>query len=167
MKKVVWTLGMLVLTSGIARAQDVNELAAAAQAAPVKATADHSALEKALVANENKVNDAVAKGDKAGFSALVAGDGWSVDGMGLMKVSDFVSTLDQVKIKTWKISDEKVAWIDANTAVVTYKWTGSGTYQGQPIPPVTYSSTVWTKKGDKWLAVFHQESEAAKVPLKK
>ena len=168
MKKVVWTLGMLVLTSGIARAQDVNELAATAQAAqPARATADHSALEKALIANENKINEAVAKGDKAAFSALITADAWSVDGMGAMKVSDFAATLDQMKVKTWKISDEKIAWVDANTAIVTYKWTGSGTYQGQPFPPVTYASTVWTKKGDKWLAAFHQESEAAKVPLKK
>ena len=68
---------------------------------------------KALIANENKINDAVAKGDKAAFSALVAADAWSVDGMGAMKVSDFAATLDQMKVKTWKISDEKVAWVDA------------------------------------------------------
>lgn len=167
MKKVVLTLGVLALTSGMAFAQDVNEPEPAAVARQgAKGTADHSALEKALIANENKVNDAVAKSDKAAFSALVAADAWSVDGMGATKVSDFAATLDQMKIKTWKISDEKVAWIDANTAVVTYKWTGSGTYQGQPIPPATYASTIWTKKGDKWVAVFHQESEAAKTAPK-
>jgi hypothetical protein len=164
MKKVVLTLGVLALTSGMAFAQDVNEpepMAMAGQAA--KGTADHSALEKALIANENKVSEAFAKGDKAAFSSLVAADGWSVDGTGLMKVSDLAAMLDQVKVKTWKISDEKVAWVDANTAILSYKWTGSGTFQGQPLPPVTYSTTVWTKKGDKWMAVFHQESEAAKT----
>jgi hypothetical protein len=71
---------------------------------------------------------------------------------------------DQLKVKTWKISDEKVTWVDPNTAVVTYKWTGSGTFQGQPFPPNVFASTVWTKKGDKWLAAYHQESEAAKPP---
>jgi hypothetical protein len=25
----------------------------------------------------------------------------------------------------------------------------------------TYISTTWTKKGGKWLAIFHQETEAA------
>ena len=68
-----------------------------------------SALDKALIANENKINEAVAKGDKAAFAALVAADGWSVDGNGFMKVVGLRSRmLDQVKIKTWKISDEKV-----------------------------------------------------------
>lgn len=168
MKKVVLTLGVLALTSGMAYAQDVNDPEPTAQGAPAKATADHSALEKALIAKENKVSEAFAKNDKATFSSLVAADGWSVDGMGLMKVSDLTAMLDQVKVTTWKISDEKVAWVDANTAILTYKWTGSGTFQGQPLPPVTYASTVWTKKGDKWVAVFHQESEAAKAaPAKK
>ena len=51
---------------------------------------------------------------------------------------------------------------------VAYKWTGSGTFAGQPFPSTVYASTVWTKKGDKWIAVFHQESEAAKAaPAKK
>ena len=51
-----------------------------------------------------------------------------------------------------KISDEKVRWVDPNTAVVSYKWTGTGTFQGQTFPSPVYASTVWTKKGDKWLA---------------
>ena len=95
MKKVVWTLGMLVLTSGIARGPGRQRAGGGGPGRAGQATADHSALDKALVANENKVNDAVAKGDKAAFSALVAADGWSVDGKGLMKVSDFVATLDR------------------------------------------------------------------------
>jgi ketosteroid isomerase-like protein len=158
MKKVLWSLALLSMTSGIAAAQDVNELVPAPgyQAAPERP------LDKALIANEHKINEAVAKGDKAAFTALVSADATSIDGMGLMKVSDFAAMLDQVKITNWKISDETVAWADPNTAIVTYKWTGSGTFQGQPVPAQTYCSTVWTKKGDKWVAVFHQESEAVK-----
>jgi hypothetical protein len=167
MKKVVLTLGVLALTSGMAFAQDVNEpepTAVARQAA--KGTADHSALEKALIANENKVADALMKKDKAAFASLVAADGWSIDGNGFMKNSDMTAALDQLVIKNYKISDEKVSWVDPNTAIVAYKWTGSGTFAGQPFPSSVYASTVWTKKGDKWVAVFHQESEAAKAAPK-
>jgi len=144
MKKVVWSLSMLALTAGIAFAQD------------------KAALDKALIANEHKVNEAVAKNDKAAFTALVAADGWAADGTGFMKNSDFIPMIDQVKVKSYKISDEKVQWVDANTAIVGYLWEGSGTFQGQPFPSKVYASTVWTKKGDKWIAVYHQESEAAK-----
>jgi hypothetical protein len=167
MKNAVLTLAVLALTSGIAYAQDVNDPEPNAQGAPAAATAPHSALEKALIANENKVADALMKKDKAAFASLVAADGWSIDGNGFMKTSELTAALDQFVIKSYKISDEKVSWVDPNTAIVAYKWTGSGTFAGQPFPPVTYASTVWTKKGDKWVAVFHQESEAAKAPAKK
>jgi ketosteroid isomerase-like protein len=166
MKKVVWTLGMLALTSGIALAQDVNE-PVQQPAPPAKAAASgagQSALDATLIANERKVNEAVAKGDKAAFTAFVAADAMSADGNGFMKVSDFVAAFDQVKVKSWKLTDEKVWWVDPTTAIVTSTWTGSGTFQGQPFPPKTYCSSVWTKKGDKWVVVYHQESEAVKPP---
>jgi hypothetical protein len=160
MKKVVWTLAMLALTCGMAQAQDVNELVPApAYQAPGPAM---SALDKALIANERKVADALMKKDRATLTSLIAADGWSADASGFMKTSEFLGGLDQLVIKSYKISDEKVAWVDANTAIVTYKWTGSGTFAGQPFPETVYASTVWTKKSDKWVAVFHQETEAAK-----
>ena len=161
MKKVTWTLAMLVaaiLTGGAAYAQDVNE--PTQQDMPARPTAN--TLDKALIANERKVADAISKADKAAFTALVAPTGWSVDSMGAMKVSDLVAAFDQLKVTSWAISDEKVSWVDGNTAILTYKWTGAGTFQGQPIPTSVFASTVWTKKADKWVAVFHQESEAAK-----
>jgi hypothetical protein len=160
MKQFVWTLGILAITSGTAAAQDVNELVPAPEYQA--AASDRGSLEKALIANEIKINEAVAKGDKAAFTALVSADALSIDGTGLMKVADFATMLDQLKITTWKLSDERVAWVDQNTAIVTSTWTGSGTFQGQPVPAQTYCSTVWTKKGAKWVAVFHQESEVAK-----
>jgi hypothetical protein len=159
MKKVMWTLAVLALTCGAAAAQDVNE--------PTQQMADRqmnqsSSLDKTLIANERKAADAIAKGDKAAFAALVAPTGWTADGSGFMKVSDLVSSFDQLKMTSWAITDEKVSWVDSNTAILTYKWTGAGTFAGQPMPSTVYASTVWTKKGDKWIAVFHQESEARK-----
>ena len=164
MKKVVWTLGMLALTVGMASAQDTNELV---PTAPVvyETAQTSSALDRAIIANENKLMDALAKKDKAGFTAMVTPDAIGVDSMmGVMKTSDFAAMLDQVNVTSWKISDEKVHWIDPNNAVIAYKWTGAGTFQGQKFPSPVWASTVWTKKGDKWLAAFHQESEAAKPP---
>jgi len=158
MKKAFWTLAMLALTSGAAYAQDVNE--PTQQDMPARPTGN--TLDKALIANEKKINEAVAKGDKAAFSALVSATSISADANGFSKGSDMAAMLEHAKIASWAVSDEKVTWIDPNTAIVTYKWTGDGTFMGQPLPPVTYASTVWTKKGDKWVAVFHQESAATK-----
>jgi hypothetical protein len=146
MRRVFAIFGVLVLSAGLAAAQD------------------KAATEKALIANENKVNDAVAKGDKAAFSALVPSDSMMADGNGVMTTADFLPVFDTVKITTWKITDAKVEWVDASTAIVIYTWTGTGTFQGQKVPPKVYASTVWTKRGDKWVAVYHQESAAAPAP---
>src|SRR6476620_4367010 len=81
-----------------------------------------AAIEKTLIANENKVNEAVAKHDAATFNALVAADAVSADMGGFMKVADFVKTLDQVKVTTWHIMNPQVVWVDDKTAVVGYKW---------------------------------------------
>jgi hypothetical protein len=157
MKKVVWMLGMLVLTSGLASAQDTNELV---PTAPVLYEEPASLLDKAIIANERKLLDYLAKKDKAGFTSMVTADAVGLDAiMGGMKTSVSAAKLDQVSVTSWQISDEKVQWVDANNAVLSYKWTGTGTFQGQKFPSPVWASTVWTKKGDKWLA-----TEVIKTP---
>ncbi len=131
-------------------------------AAPAFAqAASKAATEKALIANENKVSEAVAKHDLKTFNDLVAADGASADMGGFMKVADFTKTFDQVKISAWHIMDPKVMWIDDKSAIVTYTWMGKGTYMNQPLPETAYASTVWTERNGKWIAVFHQETGAA------
>jgi hypothetical protein len=134
--------------------------------------AQDAQTEKAIIANERAVNDAVAKGNLAGFKQYVAADGWSIDpSAGRMSIADFVKGFDAMtkdtKITSWDITDDKVQWVDANTAVHTYRWTGKGTYRGQPIPSPVWASTVWTKKAGKWSAVFHHESTELAPPAKK
>lgn len=129
------------------------------------ARAQTAELEKTLVANERAVNEAVAKGDAAAFSQHVAKDAWSIDStMGRMPVADFVKEMPEMvkdmKLTSWDITEPKLMPIDANNAVLTYKWVGSGTYKGEPIPSPVWASTVWSKRGGKWMAVFHQESLA-------
>jgi len=127
--------------------------------------------EKTIIANERAVNEAVAKGNAAAFKQHVAADGWAVDAvMGRMAVADFLAGFDamtkEMKVSSWDITESKVQWVDANTAVHTYKWTGTGTYHGQPLPSPVWASTVWTKKSGKWMAMFHQESPVMAAPNK-
>jgi hypothetical protein len=123
-----------------------------------------AAIEKTLIANETKVNDAVMKHDVATFNSLVAGDAVSADMGGFMKVADFVKSFDQVKIATWHMMSPQVIWADDKTALVTYTWMGKATYMNQPMPEMVYASTVWTDRNGKWMAVFHQETGAALTP---
>jgi hypothetical protein len=154
---------MVVVTTAMVAGATVLRTRVEATSAPAQAKdSDKAALEKSIIANEQKINEAIAKGDLGGFKALVSSDGWSVDSSGPMSMPEFEKNFKQAKIEPGsKITDTKVVWIASNSAVLIYKWTGKGTFMGQPVPPVTFSSTVWHKNGNKWTAVFHQESAAA------
>jgi len=60
--------------------------------------------------------------------------------------------------------DTQVHWVDDKTAILTYTWMGNGTFKGEALPPTTFSSTTWTERNGKWVAIFHQESAAAPPP---
>jgi hypothetical protein len=123
------------------------------------ATMDRAGMEAAIKLNEEKINEAIAKGQLAAFRALVADTAWSVDAGGPMSAIDFQKNFAQLKVEAgWAISDSRIVWSDTNTAVHFYKWTGNGTFNGQPLPPVVWASTVWNKRQNKWIAVFHQET---------
>jgi ketosteroid isomerase-like protein len=138
-------------------------------AAPAGAQAPTTAaIEKQLVANERAINEAVAKNDMKAFRALVAREAWSVDGTGVMPVAEFEKMLSAFKVTAWKIENPQVQWLSPDIALVTYKWTGTGTFQGQPLPSPSWASTLWAKQADgKWLAKFHQESMAMEMPAAK
>jgi Domain of unknown function (DUF4440) len=133
-------------------------LAALTQFAPP----DQAAVEKTLIANENKIAEAIAKGDVKTAQSIIAADGWSADPGGFMPAAEFFKMVGsgQVKIATYKMSDYKFIWVNPTTAVLGYVWTGKGSMAGQPFPEKVHASTVWTKRGANWVAVFHQETPA-------
>ena len=111
-----------------------------------------------LEAMEHSVSDAIKNQDSKTFLSFVEPDAWSVDAMGFTPVSQFVTSINDIKIKSYSIEGYKVSKIDRDAYVAIFTWKCEGSYKGQPIPPVTYCSTVWAKRGGQWKAVFHQES---------
>jgi len=156
MSRSVLVLSKLIALGGMA-------VAALAQ---TPAASSHAAVEKQIVASERAINEAIAKGDMKAFHSNIASDAVGVDPTGIMKVNapDFDKMLLGTKIQSWNIDGSQFYWIGDATVVHMYRWTGKGTYEGQPVPSPTWASTVWTNKGGKWLAVFHQESTAVPAP---
>jgi hypothetical protein len=159
MKKMVCTAAaaMLVTAAATAFAQSAKPMA------PKPMT--KSANADKLMANENKLLDAVRAKDAKTFSSLVMSGSWSIDETGLQSNDEFVKMMSDpksdLKIEMLKASDMKVIDIDANTAIVTYKVDQKGSMMGTAFPPTVWASTTWANKGGTWRAVFHQESKAA------
>jgi hypothetical protein len=124
--------------------------------------ANRAEIEKQIMKMEQAINEAFAKNDAATFKKMVAEDGLGVDPTGDITIPEYVKMMAEVKIEPgWKIDNSRVLWINDNTAVHIYRWTGKGTFRGEPMPSPTHSSTVWTNRGGRWVPVFHQETAAA------
>ena len=141
MKRALTLLGVFMATATAAHAQT-----------------DKAAIEKQLIANEHTIVNSFAKGDAKTFFTLVDKTGVGVDNTGVTKIADLEPMIGKAKVTTTSMDPIVVQWIDADTALLYYKWTGSGTVDGQKVPSPVYSSTIWTKKAGKWMAVYHQES---------
>jgi hypothetical protein len=123
-------------------------------------TGDKAAAEKSLVDNERKIHEAIANRDRPAFLALTAGDGAWATGGSFVPIGMLAGAFDQINVTRWDVVNPHVLWVDQTTAVVAYGWTGAGSFLGQPLAPRRIASTVWTRRGDNWVAVFHQESDA-------
>ena len=128
------------------------------------AQANRDAIAKQLEANERAINAAIQKGDVNAFKALVADDGVAVDGAGPMAVPEFLKMFAQIKLASFTIEQPKVVFLNDTAAVITYRFSGKGTFMGQPMPSPTIASTAYANRGGKWLAVFHQETVPTPPP---
>jgi hypothetical protein len=119
--------------------------------------------EKMLIANERALQEAVAKADKASFRSLIlVPEGiWTTKG-GFVPMELLVDGLEQFELTKWDIVNPRVTLLDETSAIVVYIWTGTGTFQNEPIAATSLASTVWTRRGGKWLAVHHQQTDLIK-----
>jgi hypothetical protein len=115
--------------------------------------------DEALVANERALQNAVAKADKAAFQSLVLAEGVWATRTGFIPMKLLADGLDDFQLTRWDMVNPHVTRFDENSAIVLYTWTGTGTFHNQPVPSTILASTVWTRRGGKWLAVHHQQTD--------
>ena len=116
-------------------------------------------LLKKLSANETALWNAWKNKDAKPFQMWLAADGVMIGDQGVGTKADVVKMMGSMpcEVKSFTLSDWKLAMADADDAVITYKGVADGTCGGQPIPTV-WASSLWTNRKGKWLAFSHQET---------
>lgn len=111
-----------------------------------------------IIANERQVIEAIKNRNQSAFTALVDPSGWVVTPEGQAVISSVMGMIfdPAVTVTEYRMEGPKVLWIDNNAAVLTYKATSTGTAKGKAMTEVSQDSTVWHRRGGKWVAVFHQ-----------
>jgi hypothetical protein len=153
---------MLVLVSGGSQAQTVQGNQGQAKALQGAGTGKGKlSLEETIMGMEKRAWEAVKARDAKAFSDLFAADGLMVDGAGVSTRAGFLQTLPDLIISEYTLTDFKVMMVDKDSALITYKADVKGSFKGQAFPPnPAYVSSIWTKRGGKWMAVYHPETMA-------
>lgn len=115
---------------------------------------------EALVALETKAFEAWKNKDGKFFEGFLADNFVGFDSKGnRVGKAEAVKEISESKceVKSSTISDEQMTPVDADTAVLTLKATQDFKCDGKPGPPVTWGATVFTRSGDGWKAVYHNE----------
>jgi len=116
-------------------------------------------LLKQLSAKETKLWEAWKNKDPKPFQAGLSADSVMIGSGGVSNKADAIKEITSggCDVKSFTLSDWKLAMIDADAAVITYKGAAVGTCGGQPIP-AAWASSVWIKRGGRWQAFSHQET---------
>lgn len=63
-------------------------------------------------------------------------------------------------VNSFSLSDFAFQWIDKDAVMMTYTATQDVSCSGKKQPGKVIASSLWVKKGGKWISPFHQETAA-------
>ena len=150
MRRIALTaLGFALLLSGVPLFSQMN-----------------ATVEKALESKEQAGWQAWKDHNAKPVEALFTDDSISVADGGVFKGKEQVlkSITDaRCVVNSFSLSDFSYMWLDKGTVVMTYAATQDATCDGKKQAGKVFATSIWQKKGSKWLSLFHQETEAGRM----
>jgi len=116
--------------------------------------------DKFLIDRENALWEIVKNKQVDAFRKYYADNYSGVSSDGVRDIDQEVEGVRIVDLKEYSLADTKVVFPNKATAILTYKVTVRGSFQGQDISGVYYASSVWVNQAGKWLAILHTEAKA-------
>jgi hypothetical protein len=99
------------------------------------------------------------------FASLLAEDQLFVSNDGVHSKAETVEIVSGMTLADLSLGEFRVSMLDQNTAIITYRASGKFSFKGSEMRPFDdRHTTVWVKRGQSWLAVFHQETPAGSQP---
>jgi len=96
------------------------------------------------------------------FQTLLTDEAVNVGVGGLSNKSQIVkSTSSDCDVKSFSVDNFKVVMLDKDAALLTYTAMQDGVCGGRTIPAKVFASSVYVKRGGKWLNAFYQETPPA------
>jgi hypothetical protein len=113
----------------------------------------------AVIAKEKAAWQAFKDKKADEFKKLISPDLMTVYGDGMHSMQEELDMMSKSDMKSFNLSDFKVMFPDANTAIMTYKATVEATQEGKDTSGTYNVGSVWHMKNGKWWGVFHSEAK--------
>ncbi|MFL6210257.1 MAG: DUF4440 domain-containing protein [Pyrinomonadaceae bacterium] len=116
--------------------------------------------EAAITDQEKQIWEAVKSKNGETFGNMLTDDFVFISYDGFYDKAGTIKGIKEFNGTDVTFSDWKVVPIDADAAVVTYhiSMTAPMTPNAKPAPMSLRASSVWVKRGGKWLGIFHQDT---------
>jgi ketosteroid isomerase-like protein len=118
------------------------------------------ALREQIIAQERAGLDALKAGDLAKFGASTAEDAVFVDAHGPATKAEIMEHTAEFRLHDYTMSDVRFIPLSSESGMIIYLVTESGTSHGKDFSARAYVSSLWRKRGGKWLCEFSQETGA-------
>jgi ketosteroid isomerase-like protein len=124
------------------------------------ANAQEVALRDQIAAQERAGMDALKTGDLAAFAASIAEEAVFVDDHGPATKAEVVQHTAGFRLREYTMTDVRFVPLSADSGLIAYTSAESGTSHGKEFSAKVHVSSVWAKRGGKWLCLFSQETAA-------
>jgi hypothetical protein len=119
-------------------------------------------VEKALQSKEQSGWQAWKDHDQKAFEGMLPDDAINITGtMDKGKQQIMKSAFEPgCQVASFSLSNFSYMWLDKDTVLMTYDAMQDATCGGKKVPGKVWASSIWQKKGGKWMSPFHQETAA-------
>jgi hypothetical protein len=124
---------------------------------------NNQAVEKSLKAKEQAGWQAWKDKDPKAFQDMIPDDVVNIaDGTVERGKQAILKDLSSgaCTVNSFSLSDFSFQWVDKDAVMMTYSATQDVTCGGKKQPGKVIASSLWVKKGGKWMSPFHQETTA-------
>lgn len=122
----------------------------------------NDSMETQIVALEKSAFEAWKAKDKKFFEDHMSEDGQYLEGNGTGGKAQYVKAIidNNCTVSSYSLDNTKVTMLSKEVALLTYRYTHDVVCGGNPEPSPLWASTMYVKRGGKWLIAFHQEIPA-------
>ena len=126
--------------------------------------ADQNALKESLIKLEKQSWEAWKNRDGKFFEGFLSDDHVDVGFNGLTNKARIVAGVASpvCVVKSYTVDQFELTMFDADTALLTYHAAQDTTCGGSAVPSPVWVSSLYVKRGDRWLNAFFQQTQTRK-----